>query len=75
MRSMETATKKFSPTLTQEVALLRSSVIGLIGKDPEGEYRPAFVAQTLASLNDMAFYFSGPRDFLERIQNRKTKHS
>jgi len=30
--------------------MLRSAVIGLIGKDPEGEYRAEFVASTFASL-------------------------
>ena len=30
-------------TTKQEIALLRSAVISLIGQDPEGEYRPEFV--------------------------------
>ena len=72
---METTTKRFTPTLAQEVALLRSAVIGLVGKDLEGEYRPAFVARTLASLGDAAFDFSGSRKFLARIRTRKIKHS
>ncbi|MBI4088513.1 hypothetical protein HY415_00225 [Candidatus Kaiserbacteria bacterium] len=72
---METTAKRFVPTLAQEVALLRSSVIGLIGKDSEGEYRPEFVADTLKALNDATFNFSSPRDFLARIQNKKTKRS
>ncbi len=70
---METATKRFASTLAQEVALLRSSVIGLIGKDSEGEYRPEFVADTLDTLDGATFIFSTPGDFLARIKNRKTK--
>lgn len=72
---MKITMQKTSSELAQEVALLRSSVIGLIGKDSEGEYHPTFVAQTLASINDAAFDFSGPGDFLSRIQKPKTKHS
>ncbi|MEK7093308.1 MAG: hypothetical protein AAB927_02380 [Patescibacteria group bacterium] len=37
-------------SLQQEVALLRSAVIGIIGKDSEGEYRPEFVESTFAAL-------------------------
>jgi hypothetical protein len=49
---METATKRFTPTLAQEVALLRSSVIGLVGKDSEGKYRPEFVRATLRATTE-----------------------
>lgn len=35
--------------LTQEMVMLRSVVIGVIGeRDPEGEYRPEFVSRMLA---------------------------
>jgi len=37
--------------IAQELTLLRSAVIGLIGKDPEGEYKPEFVKKVLRALN------------------------
>jgi len=37
-------------TLKQEIELLRSAVIGIIGKDLEGEYRPEFVKSTFEAL-------------------------
>jgi hypothetical protein len=37
-------------SLKQEVTLLRSAVITLMGKDSEGEYRPEFVESTFAAL-------------------------
>lgn len=37
-------------TLQQEVALLRSAVISLVGEDAEGRYRPEFVESTFAAL-------------------------
>ena len=37
-------------TIKQEITLLRSAVISIIGRDPEGEYRPAFVKSTLVAL-------------------------
>ncbi|MDO8183933.1 MAG: hypothetical protein Q7T49_03050 [bacterium] len=40
-----------TPTIKQEISLLRSAVISLIGKDSEGTYRPEFVRSTLAALN------------------------
>lgn len=37
-------------TIKQELELLRSAVIGLIGEDSEGAYRPEFVESTFAAL-------------------------
>ena len=36
--------------LREEVNLLRSFVIGIVGKDKEGEYKPEFVKKTLRAL-------------------------
>lgn len=65
---METVAKDSVSNLAQEVALLRSYVIGAVGKDREGEYRPAFVARTLRSLGGASFEFKNARDFLARIR-------
>ena len=55
-------------TLRQEVALLRSAVIGLIGEDPEGKYRPEFVRSTLAALRRKPTHrFSSPENFLKEL--------
>ncbi len=44
----EAITKQLN-SLSQEVTMLRSLVISVVGeKDPEGEYRPAFVKRILA---------------------------
>ena len=55
-------------TLQQEVTLLRSAVISLVGKDSEGAYRPAFVESTFASLRRKSTKrFASPRQFLADI--------
>ncbi|RJQ34360.1 hypothetical protein C4568_02665 [Candidatus Parcubacteria bacterium] len=59
-------------TLEQEVSLLRSAVIGLIGRDKEGEYRPEFVEETFAALAEKPeFVFSSPEEFLARLETKK----
>ena len=55
--------------LQQEVALLRSAVIALLGEDQEGEYRPEFVAKTLkASQEPVVGQFKSAKSFLRLIQ-------
>lgn len=60
-------------TLQQEVALLRSAVIGLIAeRDPEGEYRPEFIESTLAAMSEKPMYrFTTPEKFLAHIRKHK----
>ena len=56
-------------TLKDEVALLRSAIAGLIGKDKEGEYRPEFVAEVFSSLKrkpDLSFV--NKADFLKQVE-------
>lgn len=56
-------------TLKQEVELLRSAVIGLLGKDAEGAYRPEFVASTFAALKrNPTRRFVSARQFLRDIE-------
>ncbi len=55
--------------LKKEVALLRSAVIGQIGKDPEGSYRPAFVKRILKAVIEKAEYtFFDKKSFLKDIR-------
>ncbi len=55
-------------TVKQEITLLRSAVINLIGRDTEGEYKPEFVKSTLAALSQKATKrFSSPKQFLADI--------
>ncbi len=55
-------------TIKQEITLLRSAVINLIGRDTEGEYRPAFVKSTLAALSRKSLkHFTSPKQFLDDI--------
>ncbi len=59
-------------TVKQELALLRSAVIGIIGKDPEGSYRPEFVKEMFATLSDTPeFEFSSPKQFLDHLKTFK----
>ena len=40
-----------SLSVKQEITLLRSAVINLVGRDTEGEYRPEFIKGTFAALS------------------------
>ena len=54
--------------IAQELTLLRSAVIGLIGKDPEGEYKPEFVKKVLRALKEKPRYtFTSKEKFLKQI--------
>lgn len=56
-------------TVKQELALLRSAVISIVGKDPEGEYRPEFVEEMFATLSDKPeFTFTSQKQFLEHLK-------
>lgn len=57
--------------LSQEVLLLRSFVISIIGeRDPEGEYRPEFVKKILhlAKKKQPNIKFTTSEDLLEQIR-------
>lgn len=56
--------------LTQQIVILRSAVISVVGeRDPEGEYRPEFVRRILklARKKSPAITFTGSADFLKQI--------
>jgi len=55
--------------LEKEVKMLRSFAISIVGKDPEGEYRPEFVRKILRTANERPqFRFSDAKSFLAEIK-------
>jgi hypothetical protein len=55
-------------TIKQEITLLRSAVINLIGRDTEGEYRPEFVKSTMTVLSQKATKrFTSAKQFLAGV--------
>jgi hypothetical protein len=57
-----------SSALAEQVGLLRSAVISVIGKDKEGEYRPEFIRKLLAASAETAEYkFTSPEAFLKDL--------
>lgn len=61
-----------SPTrihaLEAEIALLRSAIVGLIGEDSEGHYRPEFVREMLARASDKPTHtFKNKKEFLKLL--------
>lgn len=56
-------------TLTKEVAKLRSLVFVALKKDPEGEYRSAFVKNVLKAMEEStAGKFTNSKGFLKLLQ-------
>ena len=54
--------------LLLEVQLLKSTLIGFIGKDKEGDYNPKFVAKLLGDTRDLSKNkFKDKKSFLEII--------
>lgn len=55
--------------LSREVTMLRSFVIGIAGKDPEGEYRPEFVRRIKEAAKEKPIYhYTGPGSLLKLIK-------
>ena len=55
-------------TIKQEVTLLRSAVMNLIGRDAEGEYRPDFIKSTFPALSQKPTKrFTSTKQFLTGI--------
>mgnify|MGYP001569639760 FL=1 len=56
--------------LEKEVKMLRSFAISIVGRDPEGEYRPEFVREMLRAVNEKPhrrFRFANAKAFLAEI--------
>ena len=55
--------------LRDEVALLRSLIIGVLGEDNEGRYRPGFVRTILKVAKERPrFAFKNPEAFLSQLK-------
>jgi len=55
--------------LREEIKALRSFIIGVLGKDSEGEYKPEFVRKILKVAREKAtFTFKNKKDFLKQIK-------
>lgn len=68
--AMNTLDRRTS-ALQKEVELLRSFVIGRIGKDSEGEYRPAFVRKVMKALSEPSKYeFVNEVSFLQHLKSK-----
>ena len=66
---MATATKTDINGLRREVKLLRSFVIGLAGRDPEGAYRPEFVREIVRAAREKPrFRFKNAKSFLTHLR-------
>lgn len=53
--------------LKEEISTLRSFIIGVLGKDQEGEYRPEFIRKVLKAAREKAvFAFKNKKDFLKK---------
>jgi len=56
--------------LQKEIELFRSFIIGLIGKEKEGEYKPEFVEKVLKASREKATYsFKDKKAFLSQLEN------
>jgi hypothetical protein len=57
--------------LAKEVELLRSFLIGFVGKDKEGSYRPEFVRRILGLARESAqFTFTDKASFLSHLRKK-----
>ena len=58
--------------MKHEIDMLRSFAISVMGKDPEGEYRPEFVREIMrASSEKPAYTFRGKSSFLAELRRRR----
>jgi len=56
-------------SLKEEIKSLRSFIIGVLGRDKEGEYRPEFIRKILKVAREKAnFIFKNKKDFLSQIK-------
>ncbi|MEK7610971.1 MAG: hypothetical protein AAB486_01185 [Patescibacteria group bacterium] len=58
--------------IKKEVALLRSYIIGVVGKDSDGSYRPEFVRRIFRNLSDKPVHiFKSPSLFLKQLTAKR----
>lgn len=67
--AIKTTHKKID--IRNEIKLLRSAIIGFLGKDREGAYHPDFVSKILAASEEKPLHeFKSADSFLADIRNR-----
>lgn len=55
--------------LREEVDFLRSAIVGILGKDQEGRYRPSFVKSILSAARERPTQsFTKPESFLRQLR-------
>lgn len=66
MKTKSTAKVK---DIESEIIALRSYIIGVAGKDKEGNYRPEFVKKVLSAVRDKTDYkFENPEKFIKQYE-------
>ncbi len=56
-------------SVLEEIGLLKSVIIGWIGKDKEGDYNPEFIDNVINSSKDkQVFKFADKRSFLNQLK-------
>lgn len=66
------ALEKLVRNLSKEVVQLRSFVISVAGKDPEGSYRPEFMRKIKkAALEKATFEYTGRGSLLKLLKQKK----
>lgn len=66
---MLSAPIKIKTSLKNELSLMRSLVISVIGEDNEGKYNPRFVDEMLATVNELPTKrFTNKAAFLRQLQ-------
>lgn len=69
MNPVKTTTHTRIRELQQQVALLRSFIIGAVGRDSEGEYRPEFVERIFQAMQEPATHtFRDAGSFLTQLK-------
>ena len=68
MHTSQTLATTQLPRLLTEVKLLRSSLIGFLGKDSEGDYNLEFIKELLKNSKEKPIYsFKNKEDFLKSL--------
>lgn len=69
LTSTKSSTLNEVTQLRHEVSALRSLVIGMVGKDKEGNYHPAAVREIIeASLEPASYRYSGKGSLLKQLK-------
>ena len=72
LKNMPITTRPNISQIRDEIQRLRSFVIGLAGKDPEGNYRPEFVREILRAARETPRYaFRNSKSFLKQLRHRR----